>query len=306
MGRQANNLTLVALDIEGKWNVPLLENAAQLSRAELTFASSRECSDLAAPSCDFFEHVAKKFQTILACETGVKARSIFELPTPRGTTAFVVGNEQCGIPKSVLKHCSSTVTIPMFCRQLSSVNVAASSAVGLYVLERDLARKGVLARSSGQSPPELLIGASADPAECGSLLRSAAAFGWRKVYLQDPAGSWFTKARETISLSRAAARREINPIAVLNADELPEHQFEKVIWCTGDRIGAPLSRFRMGDCRNALLVYGIASLPDHLRSLACEDVYVDFANTRATARHRHGGSTILAVLAQQLRSKRHG
>lgn len=306
MGKRANSVTLIALDIEGSWNVPLLENAAELSQARLIFASSGEHANLAAPSSEPFEHTAKKFGTILACETGVKARNIFDLPAPRGRSALVVGNEEQGIPKSVLKRCSATVTIPMFCEQLTSVNVAASSAVGLYVLERDLARKGFSTRSTGHSSIDLLIRAPGDPAETGSLLRSAAAFGWKKVYLQDPAGSWFTESRESVSVSRAAARREINPIVVLQADELPAHRFEKVVWCTGERTGVPLSRYRIGGCKNALLSLGVDALPDHLTSLPCDHVYVDFVNNRATARPRHAVSTILGVLAQQLRNNRHG
>jgi len=172
----------------------------------------------------------------------------------------------------------------MFCKQLSSVNVAASSAVGLYVLERDLARKGFATRSTGHSSIDLLIGAPDDPAETGSLLRSAAAFGWKRVYLQDPAGSWFTESRESVSVSRAAARREINPIVVLQADTLPAHHFERVVWCTRERTGVPLSRFRIGDCENALLCHGVDALPDHLSSLPCDHVYADFVNKRATAR----------------------
>jgi len=52
MGKRANSVTLIALDIEGSWNVPLLENAAELSQAGLIFASSGEHADLAAPSND--------------------------------------------------------------------------------------------------------------------------------------------------------------------------------------------------------------------------------------------------------------
>jgi len=181
MGKRANSVTLIALDTEGEWNVPLLQNAAELSQANLIFASSGEHANLAAPSSDSFEHTAKKFNTILACETGVKARNIFDFPDPRGKVALVVGNEEHGILKSVLKRCSATVTIPMFCNRLSSMNVAASSAVGLYVLERDLARKGFSNRSTGRSSMDILIDAPGDPAETGSLLRSVAAFGWKKV-----------------------------------------------------------------------------------------------------------------------------
>jgi len=307
MARQTNQMTLIALDIEGEWNVPLLENAARLSQAELVFSSSGECSDLAVPASEPFESISGKFQTILACETGVKARNVFAYPAPRGKTALVVGNERVGIPRLVLKQCSATVTIPMQSKRLSSVNVAASSAIALYVLERDLARRtGISDRHAGRRSLDLLMDAPGNPSECGSLLRSASAFGWKKVFLQDRMGSWFSDDREMVTQSRAAARRENNLIVILKANTLIPNRYEKIVWCHGARKGEPLSHYRMDDCRNALLVYGSEELPECLDTLPCDDVYVDFATKNTAARPRHEASTLLSVMAQQLQNLHHG
>ena len=306
MGKPKNSVSLIALDIEGAWNTPLLENAADLSGASLAYASSGKFQNLVSPAVSEFLDVAKGYNTVLACETGVKAQNIFEFPAPRGKTALVVGNEKDGIPKSVLNHCSGRVTIPMFSNRLSSINVAASGAVGVYVLERDLARKCANAGRRSPDALDLFIHAPADPAECGSLLRSAAAFGWKSVYLEDSTESWFSKKRDVLALSRAAARREINPLSINNSESLPLERYDKVILCARDRTGTPLSRYRLCNCRNGLLTYGTEELPRPLASLPCDTVYVDFLNAGLKPHARHEASALLAVIAHQLRRKRHG
>jgi tRNA(Leu) C34 or U34 (ribose-2'-O)-methylase TrmL len=305
VSRDKNDLTLVACDIEGNWNLPLLKSAAELSRAPLVYARSGEHRNLAAQSVPF-EELATRFRTVLACETGTGARDVFEFPSPRVQTAVVVGNEETGIARSVLRRCSSVVTIPMFSRRFSSVNVGVASAIVLYVLSRDLARRGATSRRGVKSNLDLLIRAPADPAECGSLLRSAAAFGWKRVFLEDPERSWFSDTRDVVALSRAAARREINPIVVLKPERVQVRQYDRAILCSGNRTGTPLSRYRLKDSRSTLLIYGACSIPQDLAGIPTDEVYVDFDNPGAGMFFRHEGSVLLAVLARQLRGRPHG
>jgi len=138
------------------------------------------------------------------------------------------------------------------------------------------------------------------------MLRSAAAFGWKNVYLEDLTGSWFSQDRNMVTLSRAAARREINPISIRNSETLPAQRYEKVICCTSNRTGTPLSRYRLGSCQNGILTYGITELPGSLASLPCDNVYVDFVNAGLEPHARHEASVLLAVIAQQLRRKPNG
>jgi len=306
MGKPKDSLSLIALDIQGRWNLPLLENAASMSRAALVHAHSGDHEGLAVSKSVSFTDAVKGHNTIVACETGVKARNLFEIPAPRGRTAIVVGNEKFGIPKSVLRHCQTIITIPMHCKQLSSINVAASSAVALYALSRDLARKGAPNHARSRPQLDLLIRAPADPAECGSLLRSAAAFGWKAVYLDDPDGSWLTNDKERVSLSRGAARREINPLVVLNAAKLRSTRYDRVLWCADDRTGTPLPRYRLEGSEAGLLAFGAPTLPQGFKALPCTRIHVDFRQTGITPFARHEGSVVLAVLAEQLRGRRRG
>jgi tRNA(Leu) C34 or U34 (ribose-2'-O)-methylase TrmL len=173
MGKPKNILSLIALDTQGEWNLPILQNAADLSDATLTYAASGSCGSLVAPDAVAFGAAVRGCDTILACETGVKARSIFEMPAPRGRTALVVGNEDHGIPRRIVKQCTLAVTIPMYCERLSSINVAASSAVALCVLSRDIARKGCPSGDGKAPRVDLFVLAPKNPAECGSLQRIA-------------------------------------------------------------------------------------------------------------------------------------
>ena len=60
----------------------------------------------------------------------------------------------------------------------------------------------------------LLIG-GADHYELGSTIRSAGAFGWQRLLIEDRAGVWFGADRVTQSEGRAAARRARNPIRLI-------------------------------------------------------------------------------------------
>jgi hypothetical protein len=297
-GKQKTRLGLIALDIQGEWNMPLLENAARLSGADLVYASSEEGREPAAGTCSSFAETAASFDTLIACETGKNAKNIFRFQAPRGRIGLVVGNELAGIPGSILRQCHATVVIPMFCGRLSSINVAASAAVGLYVLSRDLGRQGLPVSGKNAFLPDLLVQAPADPAECGSLLRSVAAFGWKRVYLHDPEQAWFTRDKERITLSRAAARRENNSLAVLEAAGLPVRRYTRVIQCSLGRAGVPLSRFRAESLRGALLALGLDSLPQPLETLPRDELHVDFAESGIQPLPRHAASVLLAVLAQ--------
>jgi len=306
VGKPESNLTLIALDIRGEWNLPLLKNAAELSGASLVHAASGVHGHPATFSTCSFEEALAGYDTVLACETGVKARNIYDFPSPRGRTAIVVGNEDRGIPKSALRQCSSIVTIPMYCKQLSSVNVAVSGTIALYVFSKDLARKSASSFRTARSSFDLFIRAPDDPAECGSLLRSSAAFGWKAVYLDDPARSWFTENRETVSLSRAAARREVNPIVVVNSAKVRPRMYDRVVFCSSGRSGTPLSRYRPGSFSKGILVYGMDILPEALSELPCDRIFVDVRNAAAVPRPRHECSILMSVIANQNRCRQRG
>ena len=290
MSKSKTYMSLLALDTEGEWNRPLLENAADISGAGCVFASSKKGIDEAL---DGFQHV-------IACETGRDSVSVYDFPAPRGKVAVIVGNEERGIPRSVLKKADSIISIPMAGAGMSSVNVAVAGAIVIYALTKDLARKFKAHSPLTHRDVDILIHAPADPHELGSLLRSVWSFGWRRVFVADLHGIWFTKDHDLILESRAAARRHKNPIAVLQENQLVPEQYDHVLSCGKRRIGTPLSKLHLPQCRHLLIVCGnwesvMPCAPDS------ERCFIDCVNTGAEPSFRHAGSILFSMVSEMLK-----
>jgi hypothetical protein len=304
-----NTLTLVGVNIEGEWNVPLLDSAAEVSGAALVLARDDDpamsaggppLADAPLPKVD---ELLTQFDHVVACEAAKRSQSVYECATPRGRLAVIVGNELRGVSKRLLKKADQVVSVPMLGRGITSVNVAAAAAIALYALERDLGRKRLRASALCQRDVDVLISGPSDPSELGSLLRSAWAFGWRRVFLEDRHAVWFTSDRATVLAGRAAARRETNPLAVVPWQEMDLRQYNRILVCNGRSPGTPLSRFSLPSSGKVLLVYGDArsfSVPP------AEPVCVDYAVPGATARFRNTGSILLSVVSQLLRRQWRG
>jgi hypothetical protein len=295
--------TLVGVDIEGEWNRPLLSNAAAISGCPCVFTHSVGSTSTKALDDplrgDAMDNVLRGFQRVLACETGKSSVSIYELPAPRERTAVLVGNEQKGLPRAALKRADRIVAVPMACSGLSSLNVAVSAAICLYALTRDFGRKQRARSGLRIQDVDVLIQASADPHELGSLLRSIYAFGWRRVFLSDPNKIWFTDNPRIILESRAAARRDRNLLAVLPAERLEPTDYDAMLICDSGPQGQALSRLRLPECVRLLVVFGGGESQATLEIPAAQ-VSVDFADRTVRARERHAGSTLLSVIAIML------
>ncbi len=328
-----NRLTLLGLDIGGEWNVPLLRNAAEMSGASLVFAHANDpstdpvgasttvgesfCAQSLAQTVGAEESVSgeaedllqaagvpdingllEQFDCVIACEAIRQSRTIYDYACPRGHIGVIVGNELKGIPRRVLKKVDQVVSVPMLGRGMSSVNVAVAAAIVLYGLERDLARKRVRPSSSCHRNVDLLIMGPENPSELGSLLRSAWAFGWKRIFLDDPNRVWFSKDRSTVLAGRAAARREVNPVAILPCDQIEFSRYDAIVSCDGELHGTPLSRLSLPTGNRLLLVYGQGELPRHLPLV--ERVYVDYRCAEVKAAFRHAGSVFLSIVANRL------
>ena len=294
---------LIGLDIEGEWNRPLLINAAALSGGELLLAATE--AQIPAPGPGeatevvSLEQALEGCRQVLACETTHRSVSVYDWPAPRGTAAVLVGNEERGISRPVLKRADQVISIPMVSSGLSSVNVAVAAAITLYVLAKDLARKPRPKSRLRHADVDLLIEAPNDPHELGSLLRSAYAFGWRRVFVSDPHRVWFVEDPKVILESRAAARRSKNPVTVLPAEQLDRSLYDAVLACDGTRQGTPLSKLKLPDCQRLLVVFGRCELPCDGR-LPGSQVYVDFENRNVEPRFRHTGSVLFSIVSQML------
>ena len=309
LGRNVKSkLTLVGLEIEGEWNIPLLRNAAELSGASLVFAQGKNPTDAPEKSNELvsgIDELLGQYDYVLACEATEQSRSVYDYPVPRGHLGLIVGNERHGVPHDILKKVSQVVSIPMLGQGMSSVNVAVAAATILYVVERDLARKRFRTSTLSHRDVDILVLGPPDPSELGSLLRSAWAFGWQRLFLADRYGIWFTKDRQTVLAGRAAARGEVNRIVVRPWEQLNLPDYDQIVRCDGTRNGTPLSRFALPDNGKVLVVYGDDEPPLGMRR-SCERIYVDHRAAEVAPCFRHGGSILLAVIAQRLRRGRRG
>jgi len=281
-----SQLILVKDNIQGEWNIPLLENAAAMSNAEVAEEPDWE-----------------QFNTVIVCEYTKRAENIYHTPAPAGKTAVVVGNEMDGVSKDILKRADKVVKIPMSSKTLTSVNVGVASAICLYVLSKNIARNGVPSSNIKQNDTDVLISPPDDPAEAGSMLRSVAAFGWSKAYTYDEYKSWFSDDRNRILLSRAAARRDNNPIKIFEYEKIKAERYKGVVHCSSGRLGVPLTRFRLQDKGRYLL--GIGDLPETLpRVLPVHTVYVDTVNKKIAPAFRHMGSIFLSYISEMVEMRR--
>jgi hypothetical protein len=140
---------------------------------------------------------------------------------------------------------------------INTINVAAAAAIALYFLSRGGGGR-LRARTEPQrSRPELLIAGPTDAIELGSVVRTAACFGWGRLFLDDRHGTWFANDRVTRSLGRGAARRGRNAIRVIPIRAEGCGAFDEVCVVTAHGDGEPLQQVDLARGPRQLVV-----LPD--------------------------------------------
>lgn len=244
-------LTLVADGVENPHNAMTLMHAANMFCCPCLF---RDTKDLAAswpgaplPSAPFPALTDEAFfdgrNPLVALENASGAQDIYGFRLPGGDTpALVVGNERFGISARVLARASATVQIPMSAKRLDTLNVAAAAGVGLYYVCRGGGGSMMIRRDPGKRRPEIAMIAPTDHIELGSSIRSAAAFGWNRLLLEDTNNVWFGVDRGTRSEGRGAARRGQNSIRLIPVREGWSAGFSEVSVITTAGAGIPLHR----------------------------------------------------------------
>jgi tRNA G18 (ribose-2'-O)-methylase SpoU len=241
---------------------------------------------------------------IVAIENASGSRSVYDASLPRGRPSIVVGNERRGVRGDVLRAASECVDIPMPGRGVKTLNVAAAAAVALFYLLASERRPMRHAPRPENRRPGVLLMAPADHVEAGSVLRSAAAFGWRAVGLDDTERVWFGVPRSARTEGRAAARSHRNAIRVLPMRAEGPLGFARVV-VAGVAVDGPLlHRVDLAAGRSMLLV-----LPDEGNDRAVEwrslAPRVEFARVALPAddfpyRYRLVASIVLAEAARQI------
>jgi tRNA G18 (ribose-2'-O)-methylase SpoU len=240
----------------------------------------------------------------IAVENAPGAAPVYEAPRPRDGASIVVGNERLGVRGDLLRLAERCVEIPMSGRGVNTLNVASAAAVALFYLLASGHRPMRQSPNPERRRPALLFAAPTDHVEVGSAIRSAAAFGWRSVGLEDRHRVWFGVPRAARTEGRAAARSHRNATRIIPMRTDHPLAFKRVI-VVGARVdGRPLASVDLAGGRETLLV-----LPDEdgtgKHDWASVGAQIEFARVELPPdafpyRYRLLASIILAEAARQI------
>lgn len=202
---------------------------AFLDRKRLQDATQVAYPDAEPLSCIDPGILAATYRPIVACDTLPDAVDLFGCRLAAGERpAVVVGNERLGLTHAVQAMAQQRVRIPMAARGIDSLNVAAAAAVALYFLGHGSGSMQTR-RDPSTHRPDVLLLAPGDHAELGCAIRSAAAFGWGRLLVEDRAGVWFGADRRRSAEGRAAARRSKNSITVVPVGAERRYAYDEAV-----------------------------------------------------------------------------
>lgn len=137
-------------------------------------------------------------------------------------------------------------------------------------------------------------------------IRSAGAFGWDRLFVEDRASAWFGADRVTRSEGRGAARRGRNPIRVIPERTESRFAFREVSVITRSGAGVPLQRARLAGGPQQLIAF-----PDE-GAIDCRNedwsrlaqvvtfVHIDVPATSCVYHYRLMATIALAEVARQV------
>jgi tRNA G18 (ribose-2'-O)-methylase SpoU len=255
-------ITLIGDGIENPWNARTMLRAAAMFGGDCRFrdraklVSAWDAIGLPPNVLRFVatDDVRHGYDPRIAFDTLDYAETVYGFRLPAGERpAVIVGNERRGIAHEMREVANRAVQIPLASRTLTSLNVAAASAVALWYLTHGSGPMHLAAHPHKRRPELLLIGGT-DHFELGSTIRSAGAFGWQRMLIEDRAGVWFGAHRVTQSEGRAAARRARNPIHLIPASQSVTAAYDDVCIVTTQGTGTPLHRINLAKGQRQLIV----------------------------------------------------
>lgn len=314
-----SQISLVGDGIENPGNAQAMMDAADMFGTQCLF---RDRSGLARswedperlPHFITFDALARDYSPLVAFDNVPGAADVYGFRlAPGPASAVVVGNERRGIGRDVMSIAHHKVQIPMFARAggVNCLNVAAASAVALYYLSRGGGARLQANRQPGKRRPELMLVGGSSHVELGSSIRSAGAFGWERVLLDDAHGVWFNASRSVKAEGRAAARRHKNAIHLVPASRGDRYAFSEVCVVRAMETGssAPLHRANLARGPQQLLVLPDESALDvdavdwgHL-GRAVNFAHLELPSHEYTYHYRLAATIALAEAARQVGRK---
>ncbi|MFG2039950.1 TrmH family RNA methyltransferase [Dactylosporangium sp. NPDC048998] len=231
---------------------------------------------------------------LVAVDNAPGAESVYRAAPVRGAASVVVGNERRGIRPDLLRAATRTVQIPMPGRGVNTLNVATAAAVALYYLLGAAGRRVVRGPRPESQRPGVLLAAPGDHVEAGSSLRSAAAFGWPSVAVEDRDKVWFGTPRPVRAEGRAAARSHRNPLRVVPAPGGPDPAYTRIVVCSPGADGPPVHRADLTGAGTLLVIPDTGWEPPPGAEFARVDA------PGAAGRYRFVTGIVLAEAARQL------
>ena len=304
---------LVGDGIENPANALTMIHAAEMFGATCRFRDTKDLKQSFAgaesPGIEFSLITGPELQAlnsrIIALDNLPGARALFGFHAGHEFTV-VVGNERRGVSHELASRAKDHVQIPMLSRRINCLNVAAAAAVALYYLCARPVGPMAVCKDPRSRRPELLLLGAGDQIELGSTIRSAAAFGWDRAFIEDRHGVWFGCDRVARSEGRAAARRGRNDIVLIPCLEHAVYAFPRVTIVTYQRLGTPLNRANLTGGPRQLVV-----IPDESHVDAAAENWsrlgakVEFAHLRLPAiefkyRYRLAATIGLAEISRQV------
>ena len=197
---------------------------------------------------------------LIAVENTAGAGVIYGRRPLRGDATLAVGNERRGLRRATLAAADEVVQIPTLSRTVTTLNVAAAAAVAAWYVTRGSGPQAKASRPENRRPGLLIIGD--DHVEVGSTLRSAAAFGFQDVWLEDRGAGWFDGSGAIRREARAAARRHKNPLRIHRATLGDAGRYDEIVLAVPSGDGAPLQRQRLIRGHRQLVIVG--ARPDEM------------------------------------------
>ena len=262
-----NSITLVGDGIENPGNALTMLHAAEMYGVACEFrdtkglAESKELADATGRPLVVVteDQLAESHSQLIAFDNLPDAREVYGF-RPGAEFGVVVGNERRGISHRLRSTATDTVHVPMHSKRIDCLNVAAASAVALHYLVRSKVGPMALRRNASRRRPEMLLVGGGNHIELGSAIRSAAAFGWNRVFIEDREAIWFGCDRVKRSEGRAAARRSRNRIRLVPSPADAYHGFSRVTVVTAVGTGIPIHRANLARGPQQLVV-----IPDESR-----------------------------------------
>jgi tRNA G18 (ribose-2'-O)-methylase SpoU len=235
---------------------------------------------------------------VIAVENAAGATSVYGRRRLRQSATLAVGNERRGLSRTVLSAANETVAIPTLSRRVNTLNVAAAAAVAGWYVARGSGPQATTRHPERRRPTVLLSGDQ--HVEIGSSLRSAAAFGFREIHLEDRGGGWFEGDHHQRREARAAARRHKNPLRVRRASTELAARFEEVLIIEPIGQGSPINRETLTRGRRQLIVVGCS--PDDVAPATSANVRIATLGLKPIAQPplRLVASIVLAEIARQV------